>query len=160
MSFNDDNSINITQINDIMIKKVKDKFISYEKILNRCYRLIRQSVNKYNNYCFFQIPEFMLGYPTYNIQTCYKYIQTKLNTNGFRVSFVPPNVAYIQWNKPDDRKIIDYIDFHNCIENEKHAELEYNNNNNNNNSFANSKNNNPKTNKINSILDINPIKKI
>lgn len=159
MSLNEDNSINITQINDIMIKKVKDKFISYEKILDKCYRTIRQSVNKYNNYCLYQIPEFMLGYPTYDIETCYKYIETKLNTKGFKVTFFLPNIAYIQWDKPNDREIIDYIDFHNCIENEKRNVLDYNKNTNNN-SFANSKNNNRKTNKINSILDINPIKKI
>ena len=40
----EDLSINVSEINNIMIDKIKHKFKTYELILNKCYKVIRQGV--------------------------------------------------------------------------------------------------------------------
>ena len=50
--------------------------------------------------CLYEIPEFMLGLPLYNIDECVKYIDKKLIENGFKTKW-NNNQVLISWDEDD-----------------------------------------------------------
>jgi hypothetical protein len=55
----------------------------------------RQRTN--NQYCWYLVPETILGVPKYDQAGCIAFIIDKLKTNGFNVRYVDPNVLFISW---------------------------------------------------------------
>lgn len=71
----------------------------YNKILNRVHDKIRLSSrqSKDNQYCWFLVPEIIIGLPKYDNGACIAYIIDKLNSNGFVVKYTHPNLIFISW---------------------------------------------------------------
>ena len=82
------------QIHDLATTK------NYNAILNRIHNKIkltsRQQIN--THYCWFVIPEVMIGVPKYDIATCISYVLDKLQNNGFNVRYTHPNLLLISWH--------------------------------------------------------------
>jgi hypothetical protein len=78
----------------------------YQKILHRVHTKIkttsRQKVNE--QFCFFIIPEFLVGVPVFDSATCTAYIIDKLQENGFLVKYTHPNMLFISWQHYIDKK--------------------------------------------------------
>ena len=72
----------------------------YNKILSRIHNKIKHtSRNKINEkYCFYLIPEFLIGVPKYDVALCTAYIIEKLQNNGFHIKYTHPNLLFISWN--------------------------------------------------------------
>jgi hypothetical protein len=72
----------------------------FDKILERIHKKIKTTSRMRNSdcFCFFIIPEFILGLPRYNISNCTNYIIEKLIENGFKVKYTNPNLLFISWN--------------------------------------------------------------
>ena len=72
----------------------------YKKILNRTHQKIKFSSRQKNtaHYCFFIVPEFLVGTPRYDSAACIAYIMDKLSKNGFIVKYTHPNLLFISWN--------------------------------------------------------------
>jgi hypothetical protein len=83
-------------------KQISDmnKLDTYNKILNRIHIRIktisRQNVN--DQFCWFLIPEVIIGVPKYDCNDCITYIFSKLEDNGFKVKYTHPNLLFICWN--------------------------------------------------------------
>ena len=71
----------------------------YNKILTRVHDKIRLASrqSKDNQYCWFLIPEIIIGLPKYDNGACIAYIIDKLNSNGFVVKYTHPNLLFISW---------------------------------------------------------------
>jgi len=71
----------------------------YNKILQRAHRKIKVTSRQRHNerYCFFLVPEFLVGVPTYDITTCITHIMEELSTNCFLVRYTHPNLLFISW---------------------------------------------------------------
>lgn len=71
----------------------------YQKILNKVHKKIKFTARQKhdNQFCFFLIPEILLGVPKYNIQLCIEYIIEKLTDNGFIIKYTHPNLLFISW---------------------------------------------------------------
>ena len=71
----------------------------FNKILNRIHHKIkvtsRQKLDE--QYCWFVVPETMIGIPKYDQGACIAYILDKLKTNGFVCRYLHPNVLFISW---------------------------------------------------------------
>tara|TARA_Y100000590_G_C15685307_1_gene1001377 strand:- start:212 stop:784 length:573 start_codon:yes stop_codon:yes gene_type:complete len=72
----------------------------YQKILARVHSKIKIVARTRNNkrFCFFLLPEFVLGIPRYNIEICTSYVITKLLENGFKIKYTYPNLLFISWS--------------------------------------------------------------
>lgn len=72
---------------------------TFKLVLTRIHNLIkitaRQKIDQ--QYCWFIIPEFILGVPSYNNQDCAVYVIEKLKENGFQVKYTHPNLLLISW---------------------------------------------------------------
>ena len=71
----------------------------YIKVLNRVHKKIKAcSRQKHNNcFCCFVVPEFILGFPRYDIATCTAFLIDKLRDNGFNIKYTHPNLLFISW---------------------------------------------------------------
>ena len=71
----------------------------FNKILNRVHNKIKITARQKHDkqFCFFVVPEVLLGIPRYDVDTCISYIVEKLTENGFRVKYTHPNLLFISW---------------------------------------------------------------
>jgi len=71
----------------------------YKKILNRTHQKIKYTSRQKNteHFCFYVVPEFLVGTPRYDSAACIAYIMDKLNQNGFNVKYTHPNLLFISW---------------------------------------------------------------
>jgi hypothetical protein len=71
----------------------------FNKILNRIHVRIRtasrQKVDE--QFCWYIVPETMIGVPKYDQAACIAYVIDKLKTNGFNVRYIHPNLLFISW---------------------------------------------------------------
>jgi hypothetical protein len=65
------------------------------KIHTRIKTISRQNVNQ--QYCWYVIPETIIGVPRYNQESCIAYVVDQLKNNGFSVRYIHPNTVYICW---------------------------------------------------------------
>ena len=72
---------------------------TFKIILARVHKLIkltsRQKIDQ--QFCWFTIPEFIFGVPSYNNHDCAVYIIEKLQDNGFQIKYTHPNLLLISW---------------------------------------------------------------
>lgn len=126
-----DLTISAREIKSMHEKKYKVKLDTFEKILQRVYNRIRKAVQKNLNNIYYEVPNFILGIPTYNLNECVSYILYKLDQQGYKVIFRKPNHLQIMWILETPEKIIRRVE-HNVP-----ALLDANTQKNNNISFSN-----------------------
>ena len=85
-------------------KRIKDenKVKLYKKILNRVHRRIKdtsrqKSLGKAAEFCWFLLPEIVLGFPSFDSAHCTAYVIHNLRDNGFLVKYTHPNLLFISW---------------------------------------------------------------
>jgi len=90
-------------LDDLFEKKreiAENKLQLYNKILNRIHTKIkitsRQNQGK-EQFCWYLIPEMMIGVSRYNVAECTGYILRKLRENDFVVRYTNPNLIFISW---------------------------------------------------------------
>ena len=100
----DDPSDYIDKINlDELYEKKKQHDITttnnYNTILNRVHNRIKTTSRQQlsEQYCWFIVPEMMIGVPRYDAPTCIAYVIDKLQTNGFKIRYTHPNMLFISW---------------------------------------------------------------
>ena len=71
----------------------------YNKILNRIHVRIkttsRQKMDE--QFCWFVVPEMIIGVPKYDQASCIAYLMDKLKDNGFNIRYIHPNTLFISW---------------------------------------------------------------
>ena len=76
-----------------------NKLEIFNRILNRIHTRIktisRQTTTEY--FCWYLVPEVIIGLPQYDQAICIAYLIDKLKQNGFLVSYVHPNLLFISW---------------------------------------------------------------
>jgi hypothetical protein len=71
----------------------------FNKILYRVHVRIKTTSRqkKDEQFCWFVVPETIIGVPKYDQGTCIAYIIDKLKDNGFKVNYIHPNTLFISW---------------------------------------------------------------
>jgi hypothetical protein len=55
----------------------------------------RQKIDE--QFCWFLVPETIIGVPRYDQAACVAYLIDKLQQNGFNVRYIHPNTLFISW---------------------------------------------------------------
>lgn len=91
--------INIDELYEKKKKHDLNKLELYNKLLNRIHIRIktvsRQKIDEC--FCWFVVPEIMIGVPKYDQGACIAYLIDKLKANGFNVRYIHPNTLFISW---------------------------------------------------------------
>lgn len=78
-------------------EREKIKYKTFSKIYDNIEKKIRlaSSINLY--YVWYEIPEFIIGFPLYNLEECKQYIIKQTNKNGFKTEEFNGNIILITW---------------------------------------------------------------
>lgn len=91
--------INLDELYDTKKEKDLQKLQVFNRILNRIHTKIkmtsRQKIN--SNFCWYIVPEVMLGIVNYDRVMCISYIIAKLEENDFQIRYTHPNLIFISW---------------------------------------------------------------
>jgi hypothetical protein len=76
-----------------------NKLELYNKILNRIHVRIKTTSRQKTDeqFCWFVVPEVIIGVPKYDQGSCIAYLIDKLRENGFNVKYIHPNTLFISW---------------------------------------------------------------
>jgi hypothetical protein len=71
----------------------------FNKILNRIHVRIRTTSRQRidEQFCWFIVPEIIIGVPKYDQGACIAYLIDRLKENGFNVRYIHPNTLFISW---------------------------------------------------------------
>jgi len=71
----------------------------FNKILNRIHVRIKTTSKQKTDeqFCWYLVPEMIIGVPKYDQGACIAYVIDKLQTNGFNVRYIHPNTLFISW---------------------------------------------------------------
>ena len=92
-------SLNINELYETIDQKNNKRLEKFDGILKKIHTRIKYYSKLERTYCFFQIPEFIIGVPLYNVVDLKEYIIKSLTNNGFHILYVDPNWLYIDWGK-------------------------------------------------------------
>ena len=91
--------INIDDLYDKKRQYDLNQMHLFNKLLNRIHVRIkttsRQKMDE--QFCWFLVPEIMIGVPKYDQAACIAYLIDKLKINGFNVKYIHPNTLFISW---------------------------------------------------------------
>ena len=98
--FNDfSEKINIDELYEKKRQNDVNKLELFRKILNRIHvRIKTTAAQAKEKYCWFVVPEVIIGVPRYDQAACIAYIMDTLKTNGFLVRYFHPNTILISWS--------------------------------------------------------------
>jgi hypothetical protein len=103
--FAGDNVENVEKINldDLYEKKQeqdKNKLFTYNKILTRIHEKIKLTSRQkcHQQFCWYIVPEIILGVANYDHAGCIAYLVDKLQENKFMVRYTHPNLLLISWH--------------------------------------------------------------
>jgi hypothetical protein len=91
--------INLDELYDYKKQCDKNTLRSYNIVLQRIHTRIKMTSRQKNNeqFCWFVIPEVMIGVPKYDVASCIAYVIDQLKQNGFSIKYTHPNLIFISW---------------------------------------------------------------
>jgi hypothetical protein len=84
---------------DARLKKDQARHRAYNQILEQALQKIAKSVAQPNQptFVYFNVPPFVLGLPSLDLQDCVVYIVHQLRVQGYEVRYTYPNLLWISW---------------------------------------------------------------
>lgn len=91
--------INIDKIKEHHLKIKNFKKSAYNKILEMILRMVEMKAIDNNEFCIYEVPDFLLGETNYNLKECCDYLIEKLKENKYfiDVSHYEPNIIFLKW---------------------------------------------------------------
>ena len=92
--------INIDELYEKKRQTDLNKLELFKKILNRIHIRIKTTAkqNIHEKFCWFVVPEIIIGVPKYDQAGCIAYLMNTLETHGFKVRYFHPNTILISWD--------------------------------------------------------------
>ena len=90
--------IDMKELYSTINQKTLKRMELYDSILKKCHSRILYNSGLQRTHCFYQIPEFVIGTPLYDVSELRNYIMNSLKTNGFEILYIEPNWLFIHWN--------------------------------------------------------------
>ena len=91
--------INIDELYEKKRQNDVNKLELFQKILNRIHVRIKTTAKQstVERFCWYVIPEIIIGVPRYDQGACIAYVMDTLQKNGFQVRYFHPNTVFISW---------------------------------------------------------------
>lgn len=98
LQINEPNRLNIMDLHRKINQRNEKKSRCYEKVLELCNKRILNSTERDKTACVFEFPEYVIGYPLFDLNACMQHCQKQLVASGFLVQYYFPNKFYISWD--------------------------------------------------------------
>jgi hypothetical protein len=90
--------LNLQDLQKFQLSRENKQYDYFEEVLKKCHHKIRVSASNFEVQCFFSVPKFILGLPSYSQKMCCEYVMNRLIHDGLKVLFINPNILYIIWD--------------------------------------------------------------
>lgn len=90
--------LNILDLHRNITNKKQKRIACFEKVLELCHKKIVSSADNKKVRIFYEVPDFMLGYPLYDLNDCITFVMDSLKSNGFIATYYFPKYLYISWD--------------------------------------------------------------
>lgn len=91
-------SANIKTFEDKLKRKHEKQCETFVFILDKCIKKMNMALDKGFGSVYFEVPEFIIGKPVYDLKDCIKFILLNLKHKGFEMKYFFPRVIEISWN--------------------------------------------------------------
>lgn len=92
------NRISILELHRTIQEKKQKHNEAFEKVLGMCHKRIKAAAEMQKLQTFIVIPEFVVGYPIYNLNECLDFVINALKKNGFLLRYYFPKILYVSWD--------------------------------------------------------------
>jgi hypothetical protein len=84
---------------DVRLKKDQARHRAYNQILEQALQKVAHSATQPNQptFVYYNVPPFVLGLPSLDLQDCVVYIVHQLRNQGYEVRYTYPNLLWISW---------------------------------------------------------------
>jgi hypothetical protein len=91
--------LNIDELYETKQKSDLKKVSIFNKLLEKIHYKIKiaSRQRKDNEFCYYVMPEVLVGYPNYNFEECLLYVISCLQNDGFLTKYIHPNLILISW---------------------------------------------------------------
>ncbi len=86
------------ELNRMIETKRIERTSTFSKIADLCQARVIKYAKRDMHRCAFEVPEFILGTPPYDLNQAIKYVVDRLEKNGFLVRYFFPRLLYISWD--------------------------------------------------------------
>lgn len=90
--------LNILELHRNITKRKIKRIECYENILELCHRKITFHSDNRKTRMFYEVPDFIIGYPVFDLNDCIKFLVDALRKNGFITIYYFPKFLYISWD--------------------------------------------------------------
>ena len=98
--------LKVSELFETSNKKNLMRLEIYDDVLVKCHKRIKYNSTLERTYCFYQIPEFIIGVPLYKVEEMRIYIINSLKKDGLQVMYIDPNWLFISWANPSMKKLV------------------------------------------------------
>jgi hypothetical protein len=102
--------LNIYELQNSIHKKEQNRTNVYERILEKCHFKIKTAANKEQYEVYYDVPQYVVGLPLFNINRCMDYLIRSLSENGFKVVYNFPKMLHISWYPPKESEVRDALE--------------------------------------------------
>lgn len=91
--------LNLDELYDQKKQEDLAKLYTFNRILTRVHDKIKVAARQKNSqqFCWYLVPEMLIGVPNYDKNACITYLMSKLEENDFVVRYTHPNLLFISW---------------------------------------------------------------
>jgi hypothetical protein len=90
-------SLDINSLYETMYSRNIKRYEKFDDILKKLHNRVTYNAKNEKTYCFFQIPEFIIGVPLYNVEDLKEYLMKSLQKDGFEYMYIEPNWLFVNW---------------------------------------------------------------
>ena len=80
--------LNMKELYSTINEKTLKRMEIYDDVLKKCHLRIKYNSTLERTYCFYQIPEFIIGVPLYDVNEMKTYVMNSLKNNGFELLYI------------------------------------------------------------------------
>ncbi len=96
--------LNIFELHRTINEKKQRKSECYEKVLEICHKKVITATEHKQLRILFEVPEYVYGFPIFDINECIIFLLKNLKSNGFLVKYYFPKILYISWDFDEIKK--------------------------------------------------------
>lgn len=90
--------LNIFDLQRKINQKTQKITACFERILELCHKRILFHAERKQMRFFFEVPEYLFGYPLYDLNDAIRFVVNALTQNGFLAVYYFPRFVYISWD--------------------------------------------------------------
>lgn len=90
--------LNILDLHRSMNKKKIKRTECFDRVVEICHKKIMALAENNKTRFFFDVPDYMIGFPLYDLNECIKYVVEALTRNGFLAWYYFPKYIYVSWD--------------------------------------------------------------